>query len=300
VAALDLAWADLYIHVLKRAWRLRKRAAGKEEEEDLASEEEGGALGEYAGLCFDSLDLPSTPSALCKQPGSVKSFEAAREVYKLGAAHAARAKATFVLDGFVTTHFEVIEREMELYAQLALWEPDLARRHAMHKRRMGLMQPPLEELNEKAYTQLVRQGLFDLSTIAAEMLEIKCAILSASEEAAPKKLRKLGKEVEAVAQACTAFLSRFDDEKGAPPAKVDEEQERAYLTCRFQLARAHGKLPTPDGIAASLQQYTVIDGYMRSNAVQGMEEEAKVCREMVELLPHKLSAAQRAVAGASK
>ena len=59
--------------------------------------------------------------------------------------------------GFVTGHFDCIEREVELYASLATWETDLARRHAMHKRRMQLLQPPLAELNEKAYAQIVRQ-----------------------------------------------------------------------------------------------------------------------------------------------
>ena len=43
----------------------------------------------------------------------------------------------------------------------------------MHRRRLALLQPPLAELNEKAYAQLVRQTLFDISTIACEALEIK-------------------------------------------------------------------------------------------------------------------------------
>ena len=294
-AALDVAWADLYLCILRRAWLLKQRARGKAVEDDgFFDEKEGIELGAFDGLCFAALELPY-PSALCAAPAAVRTFEAARDVYKQGAAHAARAKAVFILDGYVTMHFEVIEREVELYSQLAKWEPDFSRRHAMHKRRIALLQPPLLELNEKAYTQLVRQGLFDISTIAAEMLEIKCAIVTASEEAPPKKLRKLEKEVEAVAEACEAFLSRFYDDKGEPPAKVDEEQERAYLTCRFHLARAHGKLPSADAIAAGLKQYEIIDKYLKSNQVDGMEEEAKVCSEMVELLPHKLAAAKRAI-----
>ena len=78
---------------------------------------------------------------------------------------------------------------------------------------------------------------------------------------------------------------------------MDEEQERAYITCRFTLARAHGKLPTLDGMTASLTEFECIDAYLRRNKVEGMEEEAKMCREMVELLPHKIAAAQKKATG---
>ena len=39
---------------------------------------------------------------------------------------------------------------------LCAWEPDLARRFAINKRRLALL-APLSELNEKAYAQIVRQ-----------------------------------------------------------------------------------------------------------------------------------------------
>jgi tetratricopeptide (TPR) repeat protein len=295
-AALDLAWSELYVNVLKRAWLLRRRAAGEYPDEPDEDEREGVALGPLEGLSFTTLGLAS-PSAACAQPASVRTFEAARELFKLGSAHAARAKATFVLDGFVTHHFDVLEREANLYAQLAHWESDLNRRHAMHKRRIQLLQPPLEQLNERAYTQLVRQGLFDLATISAEMLEIRVSLVNTSTEPVAQRLRKLQKEITETAEACRKFLSRFDAKDGTPPAKVDEEQERAYITCRFTLARAHGKLPTLDGMTASLTEFECIDAYLRRNKVEGMEEEAKMCREMVELLPHKIAAAQKKATG---
>ena len=297
-AALDLAWSELYVNVLKRAWLLRRRAAGEYPDEPDEDEREGVALGPFENLSFTTLGL-AAPSAACARPSSVRTFEAARELFKLGSAHAARAKATFVLDGFVTHHFDVLEREANLYAQLAHWESDLNRRHAMHKRRIQLLQPPLEQLNERAYTQLVRQGLFDLATISAEMLEIRVSLVNTSTEPVAHRLRKLQKEITETAEACHKFLSRFDAKDGTPPAKVDEEQERAYITCRFTLARAHGKLPTLDGMTASLTEFERIDAYLRRNKVDGMEEEAKMCREMVELLPHKIAAAQKKAAGSA-
>jgi hypothetical protein len=129
------------------------------------------------------------------------------------------------------------------------------------------------------------------------MLEIRVSLVNTSTEPVAQRLRKLQKEITETAEACRKFLSRFDAKDGTPPAKVDEEQERAYITCRFTLARAHGKLPTLDGMTASLTEFECIDAYLRRNKVEGMEEEAKMCREMVELLPHKIAAAQKKATG---
>ena len=95
--------------------------------DDASAEEEGKALGPLSGLAFEDLALPA-PSKTCAAPSSVATFEHAREVFKKGTAYATRAKATFVLDGYVTSHFDVLQLEAELYAQLAPWESDLPRR----------------------------------------------------------------------------------------------------------------------------------------------------------------------------
>ena len=146
VALVDLAWARMWLGAMRYACELRIRKGEVEEGEKAAMEEddeekEGRLLGPLERLSFASLRLPGTHALLADLPTRVSSFEGARELYKLGMARAARAKATLVLDGFVTMHFEVIEVESTLYQQLALWETDLPRRHAMHKRRIELIKP---------------------------------------------------------------------------------------------------------------------------------------------------------------
>ena len=199
-----------------------------------------------------------------------------------------------MLDGFVTTHFEVLEVESDLYSQLSMWETDLARKHAMHKRRLGLLQPPLAELNEKAYCQLVRQGLFDVSTIACEMLEIKQTLHK--NDPPPRRHAKLEPSVKLCAETCGEFISRF--EANGPPSRVEEEQERAYVQCHFHLARAHSQLDTADSLGAALKEYEFLSAYLTRNKVDGTEQEASMCQQMVELLPHKIANAQRAAARA--
>ena len=44
----------------------------------------------------------------------------------------------------------------------------------------------------------------------------------------------------------------------------------------------------------SLRSYEYLDGYLRRNKVEGMQAEGAVCREMVELLPRRISERNRA------
>ena len=290
-ALVDLAWARLWLASLKRAAELKvSKAEGGESSEEG---QEGEALGPLSALSFPTLRLPAASVRLSALGEHAGSFDGARELFKLGSARAARAKATLVLDGFVTLHFEVLEVEVELYAQLAMWEPDLARKHAMHKRRFALIEPAVMQLSEKAYTQLVRQGLFDCSTICSEMLELKCAMHEG--EPAPRKLKKIEPAVQAAIDACNAFISRFETD-GEMPQRVDESQERAYVQCRFHRARAHGKLETVPALGTALKEYEQLVTYLGRNAVDGMEQELGICKEMVELLPHKIRNAQRLAA----
>lgn len=106
---------------------------------------------------------------------------------------------------------------------LCAWEPDLARRLAIQKRRLALLEP-LDQLNEKAYNQIVRQGLFDRGTITAEMLEIKNTMHAG--EPAAKRSKRLAALVQATVTAYREFLKRFEAKDGGGlPDKVEPEVE---------------------------------------------------------------------------
>ena len=112
IANMDISYVDLWLALLRCcSWG---RFSSDDDEERTEATAEGAALGPLSGLAFDGLTLPAlTP--VCLDPSSVKSFEDARAVYLKAASHAARAKAFFILDGFVTSHFDVLNREVSLY-----------------------------------------------------------------------------------------------------------------------------------------------------------------------------------------
>jgi len=82
----------------------------------------------------------------------------AKEVYRLGAAHAARAKGFLVLDGFVTDHCAILNLETSLLAGLLPFEDHPGRKMAIHKRRADLLGVPLAQLIESRRSPEARTG----------------------------------------------------------------------------------------------------------------------------------------------
>lgn len=278
-ARLDLAWCDMYIQLLKRATALLAASRGG----PTAGAPEGAPLDDAHKLRFASLGI-GPPSALVVDPAAIRSFEAAREVYKLAAAHAKRAKGFFVLDGFVSDHFAVLQLESTAYATLSAWEPDATRRITMHKMRMQLLSA-VDELNESAYLQLTRQTRFDVGGIAADMLEIKAAMHK--DDKPLRQDKKLAPTVQLVVDSYAKFIDAFRKE-GKLPDRVEEGSEQAYLMAHFHTARALGKRHNVESLSASLDGYKYLVTYFEANTVEGMEDEAKICKEMAELLPRRI------------
>lgn len=111
----------------------------------------------------------------------------------------------------------------------------------------------------------------------------------------PRRNKRLEAPVKLAAEACADFLARFDQPQ--PKPRVDMEQERAYIQCHFNKARAHGKLDLdPESLVQALKGYEYLASYLTRNQVEGSAEEAKVCAEMAELLPMKIAQAKRAQA----
>lgn len=88
----------------------------------------------------------------------------------------------FVLDGYVSDHSEIQRDQSELYSCLIFFDPDLDRRCKMQKRRLDLLIPICDSINEQYYMQLKRQYLFDVGSIYSDLLDLKLEILVEKQE----------------------------------------------------------------------------------------------------------------------
>lgn len=115
-----------------------------------------------------SLGMRHVPAA------AITSFDAARDVFKMGMRACDCAKHVFVLDGFVTQHVRVLQLESALYKRLVHFERDRKRQVAMQLRRLAILTPLLTaELNAAAYTALLQEVNYECAEIAADVFDLK-------------------------------------------------------------------------------------------------------------------------------
>ncbi|TYZ58627.1 hypothetical protein PybrP1_010351 [[Pythium] brassicae (nom. inval.)] len=120
-------------------------------------------------------DARATEPAMRHVPAAaIASFDAARDVFKMGMRACDRAKRVFVLDGFVTQHVRVRQLESAFYKRLVHFERDRKRQVAMHLRRLALLTPVLDaELNAAAYCALLQEVSYECAEVAAEVFDLK-------------------------------------------------------------------------------------------------------------------------------
>lgn len=236
-------------------------------------------------------------------------FEAIREIFKLGHQHMAQSLSHFVLDGWVTEHVRVLQELSTLYRTLCFWESDVKRALAMMARRAQMLAPLLDQLNQKVYIAFWRQLSFEVGEIYQEMYDLgalgktgACGTLEEDEEKAvtPKHAAKCNDLARKSIKFYEVFLDSYTID-GRIPEKVEEHEAHAFLIAHLNRARLRTKmlgLSIDDQVEAhklALREYTWIQDYGRRNPEVhtkpsiGLAQELKLCDEMVGMLPSKLS-----------
>ena len=233
-------------------------------------------------------------------------YEQARQVFLKAQSILNKAKEYFKLDGFVTDHSEIVRDLSDLYSCLIFFEPDPDRRCKMHKRRLDLLVPICDEINEQFYLTVKRQYLFDIGSILSEMMDLKIEILTEKQEknsisrlemkGAAKKINQLAHES---IKRFEAFLTtmKVQPERKVLPDTFDDHNVRPALLAKFYLGRLHSKIITTDTAARldncknTLDCYTYLVSYCERHgeaATATMQVEYQICKEMIAFLPAKM------------
>lgn len=214
----------------------------------------------------------------------VADFEGARELFNQGIEYFNAALKHYVFDGYVTDHATVLQDISQLYRSLAHFEPDLARKIAMHKRRLALLEPLLQ-MNPNAYHQLYKGVLYEVAETQAELSD-----LLTQSGAAPKKINQ---HIVASLSHWHVFVKSFEHQ-GHMPEHLDEDSIDPFLHAHFFLARLYSRLIVPPGkaelenLTKALTYYRYIVNYVEKRKLPNLAEEVDCCRQMVELLPIKM------------
>ena len=245
---------------------------------------------------FVGVDVSAIESEVPYSP--IDNFDAARNVFLFGQKCVESAKRFFTLEWHATDNVSIVQDHSQLFKYLIFFEPGLDRKCRMYKRRTDMLEDLLKELNPQHYLVLVRQLFFEVAIIYSEMADCKITIVSDTEKPTSHSVLKINKLIGQSLKHFNSFINSFQDHSGRLPDKFDKECLRSILSTKFWIARLHSKMivVSPqtqlENTKKSLENYQWIVTYHKANPVdvEGcFAEELKMCQEMVDLLPHKLT-----------
>lgn len=254
-------------------------------------------------------------------PDAITSFDAARDVFKMGMRACDRAKQVFVLDGFVTQHVRLLQLESLLYKRLVHFEADRKRQVAMHLRRLAILSPILgEQLNPAAYCALLQEANYECAEIAAEVFDLKHEKKGKAGDVDDKTNAYALKAVNWYQQYVLLFypqvagadqLQQYVKTGAAaqlPSSSMTANEFRAVLLGYFGLARVCGRLQFAkaqkektvlfwkQSLAYHQAVLELVRKYELAQAADEAAElrqlfgaELSISQEMVELLPEKIN-----------
>ena len=185
-----------------------------------------------------------------------------------------------------------------MHKYLANYEQDLDRRFKIHKRRIDLLEKPLQELNEKFYLLLCRKLIYELAEIYESMMDAKMDKIKASKELPTNQtIVKVNKIICSSIDYFNRYLDTFKDSDGKLPDTFATENARPVLIAYFHLGRLWDKYLVPEPSEQKLQNKVKCFAYhkmfveycdLNPGVTEMVADELAPCRELVKLLPIKI------------
>ena len=209
------------------------------------------------------------------------------------------AQKYYSLENHASDYVQLVQDMSQAYKYLVFFEQNEDRQAKMHKRRIDILEAVLKQISEKYYQTACREIWMELGETYSEILDIKLERLQASEERpTPQILSKINNLAACAIKYFEKFLQSLQDCKIFLETKTfPDEMVRPALCTYFHLGRLYNKIITPDkniqleNVKKSFDAYTFLVNYCEkdSRAKELMSMELSVCKELVNLLPLKIS-----------
>lgn len=255
-----------------------------------------------SGPLFDTVHKKfiEFPSLNLKWPEitDIGDIEQAKFLFRLGNTQFKKAMEFFVLDGFVTSHTKIIKDVSDLYKYITMLETNKPRVYAMYERRRDLLQPIIDGINPEAYELVWTECILDLINIYHEMFDLKYEELKVAKKM-PKKaqfdlLNEYGNNGIKYATMLTTRLETLNN------VEDKDEYIQAIINQRLAIGKIYSKLYDKDKAvivgyySKALNNYKELDKLMRDyrtrhDFTQTLEDQFKLCSEMIDLLPIKIN-----------
>ena len=227
-----------------------------------------------------------------------KSYEEARELFKVGHQANTNAKEYYTLDEHCSDYIDCIFDESKFYRLMAKFEKDKQRICVMHKRRIDMLEALHQAINANYFLAQSRQMQFELGEIYSEMVDIKISIAETTKDANRKSLTKINSLILKGIAHFHDFVNSFVDKKSlVMPSRFDEEMVKPLLVAYFSIGRLKTKLLTNDqreqanNWTSCEHYYKKVNEYIETNPDHESlaSEEVNLIREMLQLIPKKMN-----------
>ena len=290
-ADIKRCWSKYALNLLKSSHENLSGGKGQNAESLILRDD----AEEVNKLCFGDLEVSMYEEQVTDL--LVCDYAEAKKLFTFFNSCLQSAKEFYKLDGYVSDYTEITQDSSQFYKHLALFDDDFENRCKMHKRRIGMLNPILLELNPQHFLQICRQLTFEIAECYTEMADLKRKIL----EENPKKLSlNAARKINSLLLQSVKYYSGFVDtykKAGDLPQEFESDDVRAVLMCFFCMARCYAKYLTNDKqVKLEYMQkekgcYEFIVNYCDNHL--GMpnvfEEELSVSREMYALFNTKLN-----------
>ena len=235
----------------------------------------------------------------------VRSVEQAKILFRLANTQFKKALEFYLMDGYVTEHIEISRDISQLYKYLIEFETDNNRIVAMLERRINLLEPIVSTINHKVYVVQWQELSLELAEIYGELFDCSLAMLRLSQ----RKVK--AKEIEEINTKGEKSIFYYKDIIGYIVDEYNKETEKilddfvTIITIKSNLARMISKLIYPkdikrkvEALKESLKLYNEVKSLLKSsptflNENPSLQENLKMCEEMVGMLPVKIDKINR-------
>ncbi|KAK3927712.1 KIF-binding protein [Frankliniella fusca] len=254
---------------------------------------------DISGLLFSTLEIPTYENQITDK--FVLDYEDALPVFQCTKHWLEDAKTYYTLNEHASDFVRITQDCSALFQVLTFFESDEKRQCQMHKRRVDMLENVVSSLNHQCYLQLCRQIWYELGETYFEMLHIKLGKIREENTDGmmpdPRVLNKLNTLTQKSIDNFGHFLSSmYKDGSSIKEIKLEPECVRPVLSSHFFRGRLFSRLITCDteqkieNNRKSLASFKFIVDYCTAHpeAEKQVSLELPVCKEMVELLPHKI------------
>ena len=262
---------------------------------------------------------------ICPEIETVTTFEQARDLFRRSRLEYTKALQFYVLDGYVTDHITIQQEISKLYHSLACFETSMKRIAAMEKRRIQLLQPIAEDINNEHYVLKTKELWYECAQAAQEVHETYYNSIEATfqlnEFPNPKDMKKSDEAIFMSINFYEKFLKMMYNKEGKHPDHIDKDNLPSVMSAHFATARLYGHgvgggtgntTMRVEMLKKALEKHKWLVNFAENNipdALKAMEEEAalegmdpkqvqkkglfqlelNVCRQMIELLPQRIT-----------